>query len=69
MDARRGLGKAVSALVSELEKHSKKINTPAETGQVRAIATNSESEIGRIIVDAMPRWSPTAGRTSSGSSW
>src|SRR5271155_2325302 len=33
MDLKRGIDKAVVALVAELKKHSKKITTPAETAQ------------------------------------
>ena len=47
MDLRRGVDKAVAALVGELEKRSKKITTPTETAQVGAIAANGESEIAR----------------------
>src|SRR5271166_683808 len=55
MDLRRGVDKAVAALVGELEKRSKKITTPAETAQVGAIAANGESEIGKMIADAMQK--------------
>src|SRR6266567_1259652 len=37
MDLKRGIDKAVAALVEELKRHSKKITTPAETAQVGAI--------------------------------
>jgi chaperonin GroEL len=55
MDLRRGVDKAVAALVGELQKRSKKITTPAETAQVGAIAANGESEIGKMIADAMQK--------------
>ena len=55
MDLRRGVDKAVAALVGELEKRSKKITTPAETAQVGAIAANGELEIGKMIADAMQK--------------
>ena len=42
MDLKRGIDKAVSAVVDELKKRSKKITTPAETAQVGAIAANGE---------------------------
>src|SRR6202045_2286201 len=47
MDLKRGIDKAVVALVEELKKRSKKITTPAETAQVGAIAANGETEIGK----------------------
>jgi chaperonin GroEL len=55
MDLKRGIDKAVTAVVDELKKRSKKITTPAETAQVGAIAANGEIEIGKMISDAMQK--------------
>ena len=55
MDLKRGIDKAVTAVVEELKKRSKKITTPAETAQVGAIAANGEIEIGKMISDAMQK--------------
>src|SRR6188768_97176 len=55
MDLKRGIDKAVSAVVDELKKRTKKITTPAETAQVGAIAANGENEIGKMISDAMQK--------------
>jgi chaperonin GroEL len=55
MDLKRGVDKAVGALVDELGKRSKKITTPAEIAQVGAIAANGETEIGKMISDAMQK--------------
>jgi len=55
MDLKRGVDKAVAALVSELEKRSKKITTQAETAQVGTISANGESEIGKMIAEAMQK--------------
>src|SRR5271163_2338060 len=55
MDLRRGIDKAVIALVAELEKRSKKITTQAETAQVGTISANGEVEIGRMIAEAMQK--------------
>jgi chaperonin GroEL len=55
MDLKRGVDKAVAAVVEELKKRSKKITTPAETAQVGAIAANGETEIGKMISDAMQK--------------
>ena len=55
MDLKRGIDKAVIAVVEELKKRSKKITTPAETAQVGAIAANGETEIGKMISDAMQK--------------
>src|ERR1700691_5551265 len=55
MDLKRGVDKAVIALVAELEKRSKKITTQAETAQVGTISANGETEIGRMIAEAMQK--------------
>ena len=55
MDLKRGIDKAVTAVVEELKKKTKKITTPAETAQVGAIAANGETEIGKMISDAMQK--------------
>ena len=55
MDLKRGIDKAVSAVVDELKKRSKKITTQAETAQVGTISANGESEIGKMISEAMQK--------------
>jgi len=55
MDLKRGVDKAVAALVAELAARSKKITTQAETAQVGTISANGESDIGRMIAEAMQR--------------
>jgi chaperonin GroEL len=55
MDLKRGVDKAVVALVEELKKRSKKITTQAETAQVGTISANGEAEIGRMIAEAMQK--------------
>jgi chaperonin GroEL len=55
MDLKRGIDKAVIALVDELKKRSKKITTQAETAQVGSIAANGEVEIGKMIAEAMQK--------------
>jgi chaperonin GroEL len=55
MDLKRGIDKAVTALVDELEKRSKKITTQAETAQVGTISANGEAEIGKMISEAMQK--------------
>ena len=55
MDVKRGIDKAVIALVEELKKRSKKITTPAETAQVGTISANGEVEIGKMIAEAMQK--------------
>jgi chaperonin GroEL len=55
MDLKRGIDKAVAAVVEELKKRTKRITTPAETAQVGAIAANGETEIGKMISEAMQK--------------
>ena len=55
MDLRRGIDKAVTAVVEELKKRTKKITTPSETAQVGTISANGESEIGEMISKAMQK--------------
>ena len=55
MDLKRGIDKAVSAVVAELKKNSKPCTTSKEIAQVGAISANSDPEIGTIIADAMDK--------------
>src|ERR1700704_5015762 len=55
MDLKRGVDRAVLALVEELKKRSKKITSQAETAQVGTISANDEPEIGRMIAEAMQK--------------
>ena len=55
MELKRGLDRAVVAVVAELAARSKKITTEAETAQVGTISANGESEIGRMIAHAMQK--------------
>jgi chaperonin GroEL len=55
MDLKRGVDKAVIALVDELAKRSKKITTQAETAQVGTISANGEADIGSMIAKAMQK--------------
>ena len=55
MDLKRGIDMAVDAVVSSLEKQSKKITTSDEVAQVGTISANGEEDIGKMIADAMDR--------------
>jgi chaperonin GroEL len=55
MDLKRGIDKAVHALVEELKKASKATTTSKEIAQVGAISANSDESIGKIIADAMDK--------------
>jgi chaperonin GroEL len=55
MDLKRGIDKAVTAVVDELRKTSQKINTNKEIEQVATISANNDSEIGKMLADAMEK--------------
>jgi len=55
MDLKRGIDKAVIAVVEELKKLSKPCTTSKEIAQVGAISANADHEIGKIISDAMDK--------------
>ncbi|MDO8335055.1 MAG: chaperonin GroEL, partial [Nitrosomonas sp.] len=55
MDLKRGIDKAVSAAIGELKKLSKPCATAKEIAQVGSISANSDTEIGKIIADAMEK--------------
>ncbi len=55
MDLKRGIDKAVAAVVEELKKLSKPCTTSKEIAQVGAISANADASIGQIIADAMDK--------------
>jgi chaperonin GroEL len=55
MDLKRGIDKAVVAVVEELKKISKPCSSSKEIAQVGSISANSDSDIGKIIADAMEK--------------
>ncbi|WP_028537195.1 chaperonin GroEL [Paludibacterium yongneupense] len=55
MDLKRGIDKAVIALVAELQKISKPCDTTKEIAQVGSISANSDANIGDIIAEAMEK--------------
>jgi chaperonin GroEL len=55
MDLKRGIDRAVTAVLDELKKKSRKITTPAETAQVGTVSANGDIEIGKMISDAMQK--------------
>jgi chaperonin GroEL len=55
MDLKRGIDKAVHALVEQLQKASKPTTTSKEIAQVGSISANSDESIGKIIADAMDK--------------
>ncbi|WP_069263041.1 chaperonin GroEL [Paraburkholderia nodosa] len=55
MDLKRGIDKAVAAVLDELRKLSRPISTNREIAQVGSISANADEAIGKIIADAMER--------------
>lgn len=55
LDLKRGMEKALKAVVQELGKGSKKIETRQEIAQVATISANNDAEIGEIIAQAMEK--------------
>jgi len=55
MDLKRGIDKAVAAVVSELANLSNEVQNQEEIAQVGTISANGDTEIGQIIADAMDK--------------
>lgn len=55
MDLKRGIDKAVTAVVAELKALSKPCETSKEIEQVGTISANSDSVVGKLIAQAMEK--------------
>jgi chaperonin GroEL len=55
MDLRRGVDQAVTAVVADIEKRSRKIKSSDEVAQVGTISSNGDAEVGRMIAEAMQK--------------
>jgi len=55
MDLKRGIEKAVEAVVEDLKKRSKKVKANEEIAQVGTISANGDSEVGKMIAEAMAK--------------
>jgi len=55
MQLKRGIDKAVTAIVAELEKNSNPVTSSKEIAQVGTCAANQDAEIGKKIADAMDK--------------
>ena len=55
MDLKRGIDRAVEAVVKEIEKRSKKVSTNDEIAQVGTVSANNDREIGQMIAEAMQK--------------
>ncbi|MFC3204627.1 chaperonin GroEL [Aquamicrobium soli] len=55
MDLKRGIDKAVDAVVAELKANARKITRNDEIAQVGTISANGDAEIGRFLAEAMQK--------------
>ncbi|MEW6053196.1 MAG: chaperonin GroEL [Nitrospirota bacterium] len=55
MDIKRGIEKAVEAVVEELKKQSKPVQDKKEIAQVGTISANNDASIGELIAEAMDK--------------
>jgi len=55
MDLKRGIDKAVTAIVGELKSNARKISKNDEIAQVGTISANGDTEIGRMLAEAMEK--------------
>ncbi len=53
MDLKRGVDLAVAAVVKDLQSKAKKVTSSSEVAQVGTISANGDTEVGRIIAEAM----------------
>ena len=55
MDIKRGIDKAVTAVVADLKAQAQPIEKSEEVAQVGSISANNDQEIGKMIADAMDK--------------
>ena len=55
MELKRGIDKAVIAVVEDIKNHAQKVNDKKEIEQVATISANSDTVIGEQIAEAMER--------------
>jgi chaperonin GroEL len=55
MDLKRGIDIAVTAVVKDIEKRAKKVQSSDEIAQIGTIAANGDKTIGKMISDAMKK--------------
>ncbi|HMB70561.1 MAG TPA: TCP-1/cpn60 chaperonin family protein, partial [bacterium] len=55
MGVKRGVEKAVAAVVEDIKKQSKKVRTTEEYRQIATISANGDTEIGAHIAEAMDK--------------
>jgi chaperonin GroEL len=55
MDLKRGIDIAVSAVVKDIERRAKKVQSSEEIAQVGTISANGDKMVGKMIADAMKK--------------
>jgi chaperonin GroEL len=55
MDLRRGIDRAVQAVVDDLKSQAKKISTNSEIAQVGTISANGDADVGDMLAKAMDK--------------
>ncbi len=55
MDLKRGIDKAVEAVVAELKANARKVTQNGEIAQVGTISANGDAEIGKFLAEAMEK--------------
>src|SRR6202041_1036881 len=55
MDLKRGIDIAVTAVVKDIERRAKKVQSSEEIGQVGTISANGDRTVGKMIADAMKK--------------
>ena len=55
MDLKRGIDLAAAAVVKEIERRSKKVQSSEEIAQVATVSANGDKSVGKMIADAMQK--------------
>ena len=55
MDLKRGIDQAVHAIIEQLKSKSKKVTNNEEIAQVGTVSANGDTEIGKMIAEAMDK--------------
>ena len=55
MDLKRGVDIAVKAVVEDIKKRAKKVGSSSEVAQVGTISSNGDTQVGKMIADAMQK--------------
>ena len=55
MDLRHGIDIAVAAVVKDIERRAKKVQSSEEIAQIGTVAANGDASIGKMIADAMKK--------------